>query len=320
MCLLLCSTGLQLLTAQELFSNGASCGCPEVSLRDTIWVSDNLGAGVGTNTWSCEHVYVLTEQVFVNSSDTLTIEPGTVILGMSGEGRQSFFVPSNNAVGGIASVNYEVYPGALIVSRGAFLVAEGTPDCPIQFSFLGDPLDGSVGVDVQGKWGGLVLCGGGAINTLYLQGIDQPSQTGGVGTGEDRAEGVVDLSGQNRHVYGGNTLPLSSSGRLKYLSLRHGSTNLGWNNVLNGNETDLLQLAGCGEGTTLDYIELIASADDGLHVLGGTPDVRHVVSAFHAEDAFESDQGWQGTGQWLFGLQDTDLHTPQILQTTHFYG
>ncbi|HAT47804.1 MAG TPA: hypothetical protein DCS71_02660, partial [Flavobacteriales bacterium] len=183
MCLLLCSTGLQLLTAQELFSNGASCGCPEVSLRDTIWVSDNLGAGVGTNTWSCEHVYVLTEQVFVNSLDTLTIEPGTVILGMSGEGRQSFFVPSNNAVGGIASVNYEVYPGALIVSRGAFLVAEGTPDCPIQFSFLGDPLDGSVGVDVQGKWGGLVLCGGGAINTLYLQGIDQPSQTGGVGTG-----------------------------------------------------------------------------------------------------------------------------------------
>ena len=79
MCLLLCSTGLQLLTAQELFSNGASCGCPEVSLRDTIWVSDNLGAGVGTNTWSCEHVYVLTEQVFVNSLDTLTIEPGTVI-------------------------------------------------------------------------------------------------------------------------------------------------------------------------------------------------------------------------------------------------
>ena len=310
MCLLLCSTGLQLLTAQELFSNGASCGCPEVSLRDTIWVSDNLGAGVGTNTWSCEHVYVLTEQVFVNSLDTLTIEPGTVILGMSGEGRQSFFVPSNNAVGGIASVNYEVYPGALIVSRGAFLVAEGTPDCPIQFSFLGDPLDGSVGVDVQGKWGGLILCGGGAINTLYLQGIDQPSQTGGVGTGEDRAEGVVDLSGQNRHVYGGNTLPLSSSGRLKYLSLRHGSTNLGWNNVLNGNETDLLQLAGCGEGTTLDYIELIASADDGLHVLGGTPDVRHVVSAFHAEDAFESDQGWQGTGQWLFGLQDTALAHP----------
>ena len=54
-------------------------------------------------------------------------------------------------------------------------------------------------------------------------------------------------------------------------------------------------------------MELIASADDGLHILGGTPDIRHVMSAFHAEDAFESDQGWQGSGQFLLGIQDTSL-------------
>lgn len=300
----------QSTNAQGLFSQSVTCGCPEVALRDTVWVSDNAGAGVGTETWTCDHLYVLTEQVFVNASDTLTIEPGTAVLGMAGEGRQSFFVSTNNAVGGAATVSYAVYPGALIVARGGYLHAEGAEACPIQFSFLGDPLDGSVGMDVQGEWGGLVLCGGGAVNTLYLEGVDQPSQTGGVGTGEDRAEGVVDLSGQDRHVYGGNTAPQVSSGTLKYVSLRHGSTNLGWNNALNGNETDLLQLAGCGEGTTLDFVELVASADDGLHVLGGTPDVRHVVSAFHAEDAFESDQGWQGTGQWLFGLQDTALAHP----------
>ena len=93
------------------------------------------------------------------------------------------------------------------------------------------------------------------------------------------------------------------------MSLRHGSTNLGWNNALNGNETDLLQLECVWRRTVVDFVECL-SADDGLHVLGGTPDVRHVVSAFHAEDAFESDQGWQGTGQWLFGLQDTALAHP----------
>ena len=306
---LLAGMSWQPMAAQGLFDQGSACGCPEVALRDTVWVSDNAGAGVGTVTWSCDHLYVLTEQVFVNPLDTLTIEPGTAILGMGGEGRQSFFVPTNNAVGGASTVNYSVYPGALIVSRGAYLEAEGAESCPIQFSFLGDPLDGSVGMNVQGQWGGLVLCGGGAINTLYLEGIDQPSQTGGIGTGEDRAEGVVDLSGQDRHVYGGNTAPLASSGTLKYVSLRHGSTNLGWNNALNGNETDLLQLAGCGEGH-VGLRGARASADDGLHVLGGTPDVRHVLSAFHAEDAFESDQGWQGTGQWLFGLQDTALAHP----------
>ena len=293
-----------------LFSNGSGCGCMPLMERDTVWVTDNAGAGVGTQQWSCDHVYVLTEQVFVNAGDTLTIDPGTAVLGMSGEGRVAFSVPSGNVVGEITTVSYDTYPGALVVARGAHLHAVGTESCPIQFSFLGDPLDGSVGLDVNGMWGGVVLCGGASINTLYLEGIDQPSQTGGIGTGEDRAEGIVDESGQDRHVYGGNGAPLASSGTLQYVSLRHGSTNLGWNNAMNGNETDLLQLAGCGQGTLVDHVEILGSADDGLHVLGGTPDVRHVLSAFHAEDAFESDQGWQGTGQFLFGLQDTSIAQP----------
>ena len=140
----------QSTNAQGLFSQSVTCGCPEVALRDTVWVSDNAGAGVGTATWTCDHLYVLTEQVFVNASDTLTIEPGTAVLGMAGEGRQSFFVSTNNAVGGAATVSYAVYPGALIVARGGYLHAEGAEACPIQFSFLGDPLDGSVGMDVQG--------------------------------------------------------------------------------------------------------------------------------------------------------------------------
>ena len=121
---------------------------------------------------------------------------------------------------------------------------------------------------------------------------------------------ALDGSGQDRHVYGGNTDPDGSSGVLRHVSIRHGSTNLGWNQFLNGNETDLLQLAGCGSGTEVEYVELVGSADDGLHILGGTVEVRHVVSAFHAEDAFESDQGWQGAGQFLFGIQDTALAHP----------
>lgn len=294
--------------AQSMFDAGSSCGCPDMTERDTVWVTDNGGAGVGTATWSCDHTYVLTEQVFVNAMDTLTIEPGTAILGMEGSGRSEFTAPTGNEdVGYVLSASYDVYPGALVVARGGFLSAEGTPECPIQCSFLGDPLDGSVGLDVQGRWGGIVMCGGAAINTLYLEGIDLPFLTGGIGTGEDRAEGIVDVSGQDRHVYGGNVAPEVSSGVLRYMSIRHGSTNLGWNTVLNGNETDLLQLAGCGTGTLVDHVELIASADDGLHILGGTPDIRHVMSAFHAEDAFESDQGWQGSGQFLLGIQDTTL-------------
>ena len=122
----------------------------------------------------------------------------------------------------------------------------------------------------------------------------QPSQVGGFW--EDLVEGVIDVSGQQRHVYGGNTDPHGASAFLRHLSIRHGSTNLGWNMSGNGNETDLLQLGACGSGTVVEHIELLASADDGLHIFGGLVEVRRVMSAFHAEDAFESDQGWQGVG------------------------
>ncbi|MEC8662811.1 MAG: hypothetical protein VXY03_02945 [Bacteroidota bacterium] len=297
-------------SGQGVLDAGSACGCPELSARDTVWIDDNSGSGVGTMTWTCDHIYVLTEQVFVNAADTLTLEPGTVVLGAPGQGMSVIEVPANNDVGLVRSVSYSSYPGALVVARGGMLMAAGNATCPIQFSFLGDPMDGSVGLDVQGQWGGVVLCGAGALNTFYLEGTESPSQTGGVGTGEDRAEGIVDGSGQDRHVYGGNTDPDGSSGVLRHVSIRHGSTNLGWNQFLNGNETDLLQLAGCGSGTEVEYVELVGSADDGLHILGGTVEVRHVVSAFHAEDAFESDQGWQGAGQFLFGIQDTALAHP----------
>jgi len=293
----------------QTFPAGELCGCPEVSQRDTVWVTDNDGAGVGSATWTCDHLYVLTEQVFVNAADTLIMEPGTVVLGMAGEGRSELDVPVNFGVGSVRDVTYDVYPGALVVSRGAYLDAQGTASCPIQMSFLGDPMDGSVGLDVTGQWGGLALCGAGQTNTLHLDlsFFGAPFFTTGVGTGEDRIEGIVDLSGQDREVYGSNEDPTGSSGVLRHMSIRHGSTNLGWTQFGNGNETDLLQLGACGSGTVVEYIELLSSADDGLHILGGMVEVRHIVSAFHAEDAFESDQGWQGSAQYLLGIQDTTL-------------
>ena len=301
--------GVSGMTAAQDLPLGEACGCLPLSERDTVWVSDNMGEGVGTGEWTCDHLYVLTEQVFVNPEDTLVIQPGTVVLGMSGMGMSVVEFPISVGVGSIREVTYDVYPGALVVARGGFLDAQGSASCPIHFTFLGDPMDGSVGVDVHGMWGGVVLCGAGQTNTLHLDlsFFGAPYFTTGIGTGEDRAEGIVDLSGQDREVYGSNADPTGSSGILRYLSIRHGSTNLGWTQFGNGNETDLLQLGACGSGTVIERIELIGSADDGLHILGGMVEVNQIVSAFHAEDAFESDQSWSGSGQFLFGLQDTAI-------------
>ena len=61
-----------------------------------------------------------------------------------------------------------------------------------------------------------------------------------------------------------NTGPDGSSRVLRHVSIRHGSTNLGWNQFLNGNETDC-SIGGCGSGTEVEYVNC-GSADDGLHI------------------------------------------------------
>ena len=71
-------TGLWALPHEGL---SQACGCPPVTVRDTVWVTDNQGGGVGSQVWTCDHHYVLQGEVFVNPSDTLRIEPGTVVLG-----------------------------------------------------------------------------------------------------------------------------------------------------------------------------------------------------------------------------------------------
>ena len=79
---------LALLAHASAWGQGIPFGETVVALKSRFrhgWVSDNSGLGTGSDVWSCEHIYVLTEQV-VNAGHP-AIEPGTVVLGMSGEGR-----------------------------------------------------------------------------------------------------------------------------------------------------------------------------------------------------------------------------------------
>jgi len=290
--------------------SGTPCACPPAADRPEVIITDNGGLGTGTVTWTCDSIYILEEQVFVNSGDTLTIEPGAIIKGGPGSGLQETSI----SVGNITeqTITYTTYPGSLIISSGAVLFAEGTPDCAITFTHEADPLDGTIGVDVKGQWGGLIICGAGQTNTLYFDSSSSfPSQVTGLGTGTDLAEGIIDPTGNFRHVYGGNTDPTGSSGILRYVSFRHGSTSLGYyqnvatNDANNGNETNLLQLCAVGNGTQIDHIELVSSADDGLQVMGGNVDLKYIAAAFNAEDGVEFDQGWDGRLQYLFVVNDS---------------
>ncbi|MFK7806286.1 MAG: carboxypeptidase regulatory-like domain-containing protein [Saprospiraceae bacterium] len=126
------------------------------------------GSGTGTVTWSNDKTYVLDGFVFVNEGQTLTIEPGTIIQGMSGEAEEA---------------------SALIVARGGKIIAEGTATDPIVFTFDGDA--GNTPATTRGQWGGLIILGNAGLNSnpgeTAIEGIPT-TETRGLYGGDDNSD------------------------------------------------------------------------------------------------------------------------------------
>ena len=223
-----------------------------------VTVTDNTG----TVTWTNDKVYLLDGFVFVNSGQTLTIEPGTVVKGKPGTGANA---------------------SALIVAKGGMINACGTPAQPIIFTFEADPLDGSVPSTTTGQWGGLMLLGDAILNTT-------PSS--------QNIEGIP--TSETRGSYGG-TNDADNSGSLCYVSIRHGGTDIGAGNEING-----LTLGGVGSGTTIHHIEIAANADDGVEFFGGTPNLKHILVANVLDDSFDYDQGYRGKGQFWVAIGNSN--------------
>jgi hypothetical protein len=116
----------------------------------------------------------------------------------------------------------------------------------------------------------------------------------------DIYEGLPDtvINGQNVHRFGGNN-DADSSGVMRYVSIRHGGKRLESNKEING-----LSMCGVGSGTTIEFIEAYAIADDGFEWFGGTVNTRYLVSAFNDDEAFDTDQGYRGQNQFWFGIQE----------------
>lgn len=217
------------------------------------------GNGTGTVTWTKDLKYVLEGLVFVNDGQILTIKPGTVVRFRPGQAENS---------------------SALIVARGGKIIAEGTREEPIVFTVEGDDLNGSIPLESRGLWGGVIVLGNAPLN---------------VEGGESFIEGIP--FSEPRIVFGG-TDEKDNSGTLKYVSIRHGGTNIGDGNEING-----LTLGGVGSETTIDYVEVISNEDDGIEIFGGNVNLKHLIVAYCGDDAFDYDLGWSGNGQFWLGIQ-----------------
>lgn len=243
-----------------LFVLFAGCRKSDYYLVDgNNYLRDN-GGGTGTVTWTKNKDYILEGLVFVNDGQVLTIEPGTVVRFRAGQ--------AENA-------------SALIVARGGKIIANGTKAEPIIFTSENDDLQGSVPKDARGLWGGLIILGNAPVN---------------VRGGEAKVEGIPYF--EQRSVFGGGDED-DDSGILRYVSIRHGGTNIGEGNEING-----LTLGGVGNKTVVEFVEVISNADDGVEIFGGTVNLRNIVVSGCSDDAFDYDLGWSGNGQFWLGIEN----------------
>lgn len=225
-----------------------------------VLVSQNISSNT---TWSASNIYELGGRITVLDGATLTIEPGTIIKGQAGTGA--------NAT-------------ALLIARGGKLMAEGTATKPIIFTSVADEItiadvnngafkSPNLSSDINGLWGGILICGKANISASNAT--------------EVQIEGIPTSDANG--LYGG-TNDADNSGSLKFISIRHGGTNIGSGNEING-----LTLAGVGSGTVIENIEVVGNQDDGIEWFGGSVNVKNVLVWNNGDDAIDTDQSWGGT-------------------------
>lgn len=209
-----------------------------------------------------DNEYLMVGRVLVTGGATLTIEPGTVVKAAFGQGA--------NAT-------------ALIITRSGMIDAQGTADEPIIFTANADliesgqitspnmlPTDNSL-------WGGIIILGEAPISAQNEDDQDVSElQIEGIPTSVDA-------------LYGGNNED-DNSGIMTYVSVRHGGSNIGDGNEING-----ISLGGVGRGTTLNNIEVVGNQDDGIEWYGGSVNMDNVVVWNAGDDALDTDQDWIGT-------------------------
>jgi len=230
----------------------------------------NVTSDITSNTiWTSNNVYTLDGLIFVDSSYTLTIEPGTLIKGK---------LQSNITTGDGAS--------ALIVRRGGKIIADGTAQNPIIFTSELDDVNNPNDLTSSDRelWGGLILLGRATTN--------QP-------TTENQIEGIPNTLNAR---FGGND-DNDNSGVLRYLSVRHGGFSI---SGVSGDEINGVTFGAVGKGTTVEHVEVFANFDDGYEWFGGTVEAKYLVAAFCGDDGFDWDMGFRGKGQFWFAVQGTD--------------
>jgi len=196
--------------------------------------------------------YTLKGYVYFTAGNTLTISAGSVI------------------------VSDVTEKGALIIERGAQLIADGRSNAPIVFT-SGKP----VGQRAPGDWGGIILLGNAPTNRPL---DPAPTVEGGVG-----------------RKYGG-TDATDESGILRYVRIEFAGIAAEPGSEING-----LTLGGVGSGTIIENIQVSFGNDDAYEFFGGTVNAKNLIAFATADDDFDFDFGYTGKIQFAVSCRKPDF-------------
>jgi hypothetical protein len=224
--------------------------------QNTIYpaVTDTLDAGDITSdiTLTADKVYYLDGWVYVKSGATITIQAGTVIRGSKAN------------------------KGALIIEKGAKIMAEGTIENPIIFTSNQD-----AGSRSYGDWGGVILLGKATVN---------------------KVDPIIE--GGPTSTYGGSD-DADNSGILKYVRIEFPGVAFMPDKEING-----LTMGAVGSGTTIEYIQVSYSGDDSYEWFGGAVNVKHLIAFRGWDDDWDTDYGYHGMVQFCVTLRDPSIADP----------
>jgi hypothetical protein len=266
-----------------------AAGCPTID--DSAGLRD-----VGTITGATGTYRVCELPARLTRSSTLPRVPG-LLYALGGR------VDVGNDLGaapraGEASVTLTIQPGVIVygatgtswlhVNRGNRISAIGTATQPIVFTSRDNVL-GLTTDDSQGQWGGIVLSGRAPITDCRVT-----AAPAGTVDCDRQVEGAVDPA-----LYGGATAN-DNSGTLRYVQIRFSGF------VLSGNsELQALTTGGVGSGTSISFLQLHNSSDDGLEFFGGTHNATRFVITGADDDSIDVDVGHRGLIQYVIAAQKT---------------
>ncbi len=174
--------------------------------------------------------------------------------------------------------------GAIVITRGSQIDVQGTAADPVIMSSLEQVSGGAAeNYDGSGEWGGLVIQGFGKHNKCPNNSTDE----------------ICNILGEGDVGYFGGNDNTDSSGTINYLVIAEGGETVAPDNEING-----ATFQGVGSGTTVDGLQVINNADDGVEFFGGAPNVKHLLLVNNQDDSIDWDEGFRGNIQYALVVVD----------------